>query len=65
MRPSSHCQFIILFKHHDNFHFMKEGMGIMKSKGVKILSVGSFHLFLLSDSIFLALYLDAPGFPVS
>lgn len=62
MRATSLCHFIILSKNHNDFHLIKVGMGIMKSEGVKVTSVGTLHLSLLSDSILLALYMDASGF---
>ena len=44
---------------------MNVGMEIITRVKKKVPSVGILHSSLLSDSIFLAMYLDAAGFPDS
>ena len=54
-----------LFNHLSNCHLMNVGMEIIKRVKSKYHSLGTLLPSLLPDSIFLAMYLDAAGFPNS
>lgn len=60
MKTTSHCHFTILFKHLNNSYLMNVRMEIIKGEKGKVPSVGPLHPSLLSDSILLAVYLEAP-----